>query len=233
VIDAALLAGGLSRVVTRDGLQDQRRVAHRSSHRSDVIERPGERHDAARTGSAVRGFEADNPAKGGGFTNRTAGIRAERGIAQAGGDCCRRTAGGAARNPVGCVRVDDRAVKTRDRGCPEGKLMHVQFAEKHRSGFFELAHHGGVFGRNSVLEDRAACRRAHAGRVNQILERDGDAVQGAAPSAFLHFGLRNARLGERRVSRHCDECVELRIEPLDTGQACLRQVDGRQFPRPP
>ena len=59
--------------------------------------------------------------------------------------------------------------------------MHVQLAEHDRASRFEPADDFRILGRHAIGEDRAAGGGAHAGRVEEVLERDRDAVQ-AAPS---------------------------------------------------
>ena len=76
---------------------------------------------------------------------------------------------------------------------------------------FKPASDFGVFGRNAILEQFARGGGTDAGGVDVVLERDGNAVQRAAPLAAPLLIGHLVRGVERLVARHGDVGVYLRI----------------------
>src|SRR5262245_36080915 len=92
-----------------------------------------------------------------------------------------------------------------DVGTPAiGEFMEIQLAEKDTSRIFQSSRDFGIGVRNSVLEEFAGAGRANPSGIDVVLQRDGDSVQGAAPSAAGYFRLRLARGSKRLLSRYRD-----------------------------
>ena len=105
--------------------------------------------------------------------------------------------------------------------------MEIQFAEKNRAGFFQTDDNFRIFGRNPVFEDAARCGRPDAGRIDVVLQGDGNAVERPAPLAALLFGFHFACRRERLLSRDRDERVDRGVEPIDSLEARLSEIDRR------
>ena len=90
--------------------------------------------------------------------------------------------------------------------------MEIQLAEKNRAGFFQTYDNFRVFGRYAVFEHAARGSRPNAGRIDVVLQRDGDAVKRPAPLAALLFGFHFARGRERLLSRDRDEGIDCGVE---------------------
>jgi hypothetical protein len=106
--------------------------------------------------------------------------------------------------------------------------MEIQLAQDDRAGRLEAPHDVRIFGRHALPEHVARRRRADAGRVDVVLQRDRNPVQRAAefPVPLLRFHL--PRGGERPIGGHRDERVQRRVEPADALPAEIREVDGRE-----
>ena len=63
---------------------------------------------------------------------------------------------------------------------PVRQLVQVRLADDDRPGFFEARHHRRVVRGNKVGEYLCSTGRANAGRIKQVLHRDGDTMQRAA-----------------------------------------------------
>src|ERR1700691_3124678 len=85
-------------------------------------------------------------------------------------------------------------------GGAAGELVEIELAEQDGPGLAQARPYGGIKVRNEFVEDFRAAGGQHAACVAKILERDGDAVKGAAPVAGDDFGLGVARGGARVVA---------------------------------
>ncbi len=81
-------------------------------------------------------------------------------------------------------------------------------ADDDRAGELQLLDDFGVFGGNAVAVLIAAGGSAHAGGVDVVLERDGDAVQRATVVAGGDFFFGLLRLLEGKLGSDGDEGVE-------------------------
>ena len=109
--------------------------------------------------------------------------------------------------------------------------MQIVLAEQDRARGVEPRGNGRVLGRHAVGEDTRTAGRSDPLRVDEILERDGDAVERATVPAGgdLPFGF--TRLSPRHLRRHGDKRVQ-RAAPFDPVQAGLDEGDRRQRTRP-
>ncbi len=169
--------GRIARVVARQQLQHQRRVAHAAGERPDVVLRPGERQGAILRDPAEGRLDADDAAAGGRLPDRGAGIAAERGVGHAGRDRRRGAAARAARMMALAPRVVDRPVVDVRAGGAVGQLVQVGLAEDHRAGALEALDRGGIVVRDPVGEQRRAEGGEDAPGGEQVLDRDRDALQ--------------------------------------------------------
>ncbi len=108
-----------------------------------------------------------------------------------------------------------------------GKLVQILFSQQHRAGSFQAANDFGVFRGDPIFEQRTGSGGADAGGVDQILERERNAVQRAAPVAAPNLGFGLACLRQRGLRGHGNECIQSRIQLLDACQALGRQLDRR------
>ena len=98
-------------VVAGDDVHHQRDILDALAHRTDMIERPRQRHDAARADAPVRRLQPDDAAVSGRHADGPGGIGPERRVAEVRGDRDSRSA--SARDVVQSPRVVHRAVRGR------------------------------------------------------------------------------------------------------------------------
>src|SRR5690606_27695734 len=89
----------------------------------------------------------------------------------------------------------------------------------------QLAGAGRVLRRDAIDAHLRAARGQDSLRVVNVLERERDAVQGAAVVAARDLALGPLRLRARELGSHGDERVELRLEGLDALEAGRRELD--------
>ena len=86
---------------------------------------------------------------------------------------------------------------------------------------------GGGFGGGDVAaEDLRAAGGPNAARENQVLERDGDAVERAERPTGHHRGFGGLGRGERGLVGDRDVGLELAVEPRDAIEVRLHHLDG-------
>jgi hypothetical protein len=113
-----------------------------------VIEGPGERQHPVPADAAVSGLEAHRPAERGGDADGAAGVGAQGGVDNAGGDGRARSTAGTSGAVLGIPRVAHGSEVGVGGGDAVGQLVHVQLAEHHGAGGFETRHHEGIVARN-------------------------------------------------------------------------------------
>jgi hypothetical protein len=162
-----------------------------------MVEGRRQREDAVERHEAERRLEPDDAAARGGDADRPAGVGAERGIGEAGGERGGRAAAGAARRPAGCDRVRDRPVMRVLRGDAIGELVQVRLADVREARRLEPRDGLRRTDRDVVGEDRRAVRRRQPGRVEQILDGERDACGrrrvGPGEKDALYAGAENSR----------------------------------------
>ena len=200
-------------------------ITDRSPDRPDGVQALRQRYHAAGGNQAVGRLEPDRSAQRRGDADRSRGIGAERHVEHAGGHGRRRAAARAAGGERGVPGVPRRAVVRVVVGGAERELVGVRLPHQHRAGLAQRPHHGRVARRHPLAQDPRARRGARALRGDQVLDGDGDAVQGAAslPAPDLLFGL--ARLRPRARGGDRDEGVEHGLRALDGGE-CVFDVLG-------
>jgi hypothetical protein len=85
--------------------------------------------------------------------------------------------------------------------------MEVQLAKQHGAGIFQPAHYLGIFRGNPFLEQLACPGRPNAGRIDVVLQGDGNPVEGASPFPSPLFGLHLPRGRECLISGDRNESV--------------------------
>jgi len=78
----------------------------------------------------------------------------------------------------------------------------------------------------AVSEDARSARRAHAGRVVEILQRDGDPMEWSAIHAVRKVRIGPLRFRERALGRESDERAEVSVVGSDAIEAGADQIDG-------
>ena len=155
-----------------------RTVAREPAH---GIEARRQRHDAVERNPAVRRAHAEQAAPAGGDSYRARGVAAEREVHEAArgrrGGAARRAAGDAVRR-LGIAR---RAVVHVLAERAEGELVRDRDAGKTRAGI-EAGLHRGCRARGRLVARepvRAAAAGDDAGDVEHVLDREGEAAEGA------------------------------------------------------
>mgnify|MGYP003693630163 CR=1 FL=1 len=120
----------VGRVVPGDHLEHQRVVAHGARHRPDMVEREGERHDAAAADPAVGRLHAGDAAHRGRVANRTAGVGAECRRKEPGGETGAAAARRAAAEMVAVPRVARRRPGQVEGRAADGEFMGRELAEQ-------------------------------------------------------------------------------------------------------
>ena len=79
-------ATGIKRVMPGDDVEHQRVIGDRPRQRADMVEREGQREDAAARYQTIGRLQPDNAAGAGRVAHAAAGVAAERHRKQTGGD---------------------------------------------------------------------------------------------------------------------------------------------------
>src|SRR6516162_833746 len=96
-----------------------------------------------------------------------------------------------------------------------GELGRHRLADDDRAGGAQLGHYRGIVPRPAAAADR----RPELGRVirgvDDVLDRDRDAVQRTNRVAVRAALVERARLRERALTVDMDECFDLAVESFD------------------
>src|SRR5438132_885036 len=92
-----------------------------------------------------------------------------------------------------------------------------------------MADNSSITGRNSIEKNGAGRRGAHARRIDQILQSDGNAVQKAAPTAAIYLFGGTLGVAASRLRGYRDEPVKGRIIFFDRVKACVGQFKRGYF----
>ena len=106
--------------------------------------------------------------------------------------------------------------------------VHVHLAQDDRAGVLQSHDADGVHSRDAILEPFERSGRRDAGGIVEVLDADGDAVEGTAPSSALDLLVRLAGLIERLIRPDRGERVQPRVQGLDSLQAALDDM-GRRY----
>ncbi len=206
-----------------DGAEQMRAVFCAARHRPTLIETRGVGDHAVTRDAAIGRLEPGHAAEGGRLTDRTAGVGTQCRRGEAGGDRGGAAAGGAAGHRVLVPRVLDRAVEAVFVGGAHGELIHVGLAQTDHAGRLELLDHGGVIGRDEVIEHLRAAAGAHAAGTEDVLQRQRQPGQRALVAAGTRL-VGGIGRSQRLVAGHGDEGVEFAIQALDAVEQAGREL---------
>ena len=194
-----------------------------------MIERPRKRHDAAQAHAAVRRLESGDAAVRRGNADAAAGIRAQRGEAVAHGDRGGRSARRPTGNALQIPRVSHWSPITHGGRSAGVELVQVRLADQDRARGFQPPDHLRVLGREAVFVNGAGGGGAHPGRIDAVLQADGNSMQRAADAPRRLLVRQAFCLCQRLLAHHRDPGVDFRIPGLDGIEAGLGEIDGREF----
>lgn len=150
---------------------------------------------------------------------RTAGVGAERGVDQAGGDRDGAAAAGSARNPVAIPRVAAGAPPLVLGGGAEAQLLEVGLRDDHGPGRAQAPHGGRVGGRRCGMRRGEAVGRGGAGDVGVVLD-------GERPAGQRRGRVDRGRLRERLAADE-QAGAQVTVERVDPRQAGAGAGDRR------
>jgi hypothetical protein len=221
----AIQAGRVTLVETGHGIQQQRAVFRRTSHRAGLIQAGGVGDHAVTRHHAVSRLDAADAAERCRLTDRAAGVGAGGRWCQPRGHCRSRAAGAAARYGVLIPRVFHRAEKRVFVGRAHSEFVHVQLAENHRAGRIELADHVCIVRCDKVVEHLRAAGSAPAVGSENVFVRNRNACQRAG-IAGCTLGIGCLCLCQRQSRVYSDVGVQLRIQFGDAVEVELGQFDA-------
>ena len=213
-------AAGIERIVAGDRLQHQRIVGDGARHRPDMVEREGEREDAAARHQAVGRLQPDDAAAARRIAHAAAGVGAQRHREQAGRDARararRRAAGMMVAGSTDCApaatagRSSARRSRTRaSRACPaRSRRRRAACATQTASAVAMLS--------SRTFEWQVVGRPATS---MMSLMPTGTPCSGPRRRPARDLGLGGLGRGQRRLAVEPDEGVELGIELLDARRA--------------
>src|SRR5437763_8959434 len=111
----------------------------------------------------------------------------------------------------------------------DSELVRGELAHHDAAGRHETRRYRGVRGRHVVDQHLRMCGRRQAGKVYDVLEGEGYAMQGAPRAASRDLTLRLARSGHGEIGCQADEGVTATVEPTDAIEQGLRVLDGGEL----
>ena len=225
---AASVAASRSIVARHRGSQ-QRGVLDGVRQRPERIERERQRHDAREADEPVRRLEPGEAAKRRGNANRASCVGADRGGRESARHRNRRAAARAAGDAMRArvPRIPRRAHRLVAAPAAERKFDHVRLAERNHAGREQTIDGGRGFRRDASVPRLGARGRHAALDVQQVLERDRQAVQRTAGEASLALQVgRAARRRERLVAVDLDVRVQASVERVSARRGRLRRSRG-------
>ena len=206
-------------------IHHERRVGHGPRHGADVREAPRAARRVGRD-APVGGLQAEDPRAGGGDADRAAAVGPDVKRAQSRRRGRGRAAGRASRRPLevpGIARRPEEEVVGR---ADPAEGRRVRLAEHDRAGALHALDHRGVLGGHVVAVERRAECRAHPLGHDEVLHREGHAVERPEQSTPSHQGaLGRLRLPPRGLVGQRHKGVELRIDPLDPVEDRVHDLD--------
>ena len=113
-----------------------------------------------------------------------------------------------------------------------GELGEGQLAQQHRPGVVQAGDALRVGGRDVVLQNARVGCGADAGRIVEVLDGDGDAVQGTPAGPGGEFRLRPPRLAQGHVRGDRDVGVQGAVQALDALEQPGGHLNGGHLPAP-
>ena len=215
-------------------VERQRAVVERARERPDVVERGRERPQAVGRHAAERGLEAGDAAGRRRQADRGAGVGPEPERAQPGRERAGVAARGAARDAIGPRAVDDGAVGAVARRHAPGELVQVGLAEHDRAGVEQPPHARRRAHRDVVAEDARAVGRAHARRVEDVLDEQRHACERPGRTSRARARARDSPVTVMTVCRCSCSAMRVEVVPRDLlgGELARRDRGGDPPGRP-
>ena len=186
-----------------------------------MIETECERHGAVATHCTVSWLDASGAAETGWDADAAAGVAAHSGKDHA----CRNRRAAAATGSAGDAGwvpgIANGAIVSVVGSDAKGELVHAQFASENCAGGLKAFDHGCIVAWDEIAEDLAAARSARALGVEEIFDRDRDALQGAFVESLCQLGVGLFGRSEGGVFSEGHEGVELGLEVLAALDALL------------
>ena len=114
---------------------------------------------------------------------------------------------------------------------PECELVEIGLADQNRAGASKLRDDRRIRGGHVSFAHARGCRRRHARNVDQVLDRDGDAVQRSAVAPRRQLAIRRRGIAASVIAHHADERIEPRLELGDALKTLLGEVARRHLTR--
>ena len=209
--------------------EQQRQVSHRARHRPDDAARVPDVVDAAVGHQPRRRTQADDVVERGGVPDAPAQIGSigdrqhpgsQRGTGAAAASACR---------PVQRPGVPRRAEDIVEGVRAGAELGRVGLAHDDRAGRAEPFHDQAVGDGNVVGERAGAVGGADAGRVVEILDRDGQTVQRPERLAARDPAVRLVGVVQRALLPQADNRVDPRVDRVDPLQVRRHHLAGRDL----
>ena len=212
-------------VAAGDDVEHRRRVADGARDRPDVPDVLEAAEHRAIRDAPERGLQAVHAAERGRNADRAAAVGSERQRA----DPARHRRGGAAARAAGRQgRVPRIARDAEERVLGErlvAELRGVGLAKEHRAGRLQAAHRERVVLGDELLVEPGAAGGREAARREDILDRDGHAMERPDGLALHDGDLRFARGDPRGVGGYEAEGVERRIDRLEAREHGVEHLE--------
>ena len=186
-----------------------------------MVERFRQGEDAISADASPGRLETDGSTCRSGEADRTAGVAAERAVAEPRSGSRTGPAGGCTCPPIGVPgihgRVELRVVAA------HRAFGQVEFAQQHGTGLFEPRYDRTVQVRYVVRQGLTATHRADALREAEVLDCDGDTVKRAAQPSLASLHIRLLRRRDRVVRHDSRIALQPAVESLDPVEHALRR----------
>ena len=175
-------------------------------------------------------LEADDAGMGSRTANRDGDVRGQSDGRHAGSDRRRFAATRATRRAVQVPGIQCPARKQVVALDPEGEFRQIGLGQQDTTGLLHASHAGSVRIGNAPLEDGRAELGQHAGSIEAVLGREGDAMQRAELFARHDGGF--GGLGSlQRVVGHGDNRIDAGIRKVNAVEVRLHHFYRRHFLR--
>ena len=124
------------------------------------------------------------------------------------------------------MRIAHRLRTRSPRWSCQTRIQKVGLADEHRAGFTQAPSHDRIGARHAILTNQRSRGGRHALLIDQVLERQWNAVERSNPPAGGNLLVRLPRLLQRFVGGDRDERVQRRIELGNPSQALFSQLFG-------
>ena len=176
------------------------------------------------------GFRPTTPQNAARDADRAAGVASERQRDLSRGENCRRASARASCHAVERPRVVCGAEQVVHRRDAPRELVRLRLADEDRSRVARPADGFGVAFRDVRVEHGRAVRGADAGRVEQVLDAERDALERTG-APIRPRGLGGSGLLSRSFEAEGREAADRSVDRIDAGGHGVEHLDRRQAPR--